>query len=152
MLKGVSESVSKTLCILINGSFNEGIFPNIWNVCILIKEINLSPLIIYQLHSLAILKKQKQEQIVFKNMYHFLIDNNLLYKYQSGFLPHHSTAFQLIDTFHNIKWLLMIVCFLLLCSAMCQNWHKCLLFKLRQNDTDGKLIEWLSQYKSTKWP
>ena len=36
-------------------------------------------------------------------MYHFLIDNNLLYKYQSGFLPHHSTAFQLIDTFHNIN-------------------------------------------------
>ena len=47
-----------------------------------------------------------QERIVFKNMYNFLIENNLLYsytnKYQSGFLPHHSTVFQLIDIFHNI--------------------------------------------------
>ena len=25
-----------------------------------------------------------------------------LYKYQSGFLPHHSTVVQLIDIFHNI--------------------------------------------------
>ena len=44
-----------------------------------------------------------QERIVFKNMYTFLIDNNLLYKYQSGFLPHHSTVFQLIDIFHNMS-------------------------------------------------
>ena len=43
-----------------------------------------------------------QERIVFKNMYNFLFDNNLLYKYQSGFLPHHSTVFQLIDIFHSI--------------------------------------------------
>ena len=34
-----------------------------------------------------------QERIVFKNMYNFLLDNNLLYKYQSGLLPHHSTVF-----------------------------------------------------------
>ena len=34
-------------------------------------------------------------------MYNFLIDN-LLYKYQSVFLPHHSTVFQLIYIFHNI--------------------------------------------------
>ena len=33
-------------------------------------------------------------------MPNFLLDNNLLYKYQSGFLPHHSTVFQLIDIFH----------------------------------------------------
>ena len=35
-------------------------------------------------------------------MYSFLIGNNLFYKYQSGFLPHHSTVVQLIDIFHNI--------------------------------------------------
>ena len=43
-----------------------------------------------------------QERIVFKNMYNFLIDNKLLYNYQSGFLTHHSTAFQISDTFYNI--------------------------------------------------
>ena len=32
MLKGVSKSVSKPLCILINISFDEGIFPDIWKL------------------------------------------------------------------------------------------------------------------------
>ena len=42
-----------------------------------------------------------QERIVFKNLYSYFIDNNL-YEYQSGFLPHNSTVFQLIDMYHNI--------------------------------------------------
>ena len=25
-------------------------------------------------------------------------------------------------------------------------WHKCLLFKLRQNDIEGRLLEWLNSY------
>ena len=32
MLKGVSKSVSKPLCILMNISFEEGIFPDIWKI------------------------------------------------------------------------------------------------------------------------
>ena len=61
-----------------------------------------------------------QERIVFKNMYNFPIENNLLYKYQSGFLPHHSTVFQLIDVFHNACQVLIKTCFLVLCSVMFQ--------------------------------
>ena len=40
MLKGVSKSVSKSLCIVIYRSFDEGIFPNIWklaNVVLILK-------------------------------------------------------------------------------------------------------------------
>ena len=42
MFKGVSKSVSKPLCILMNRSFDEGIFPDIW-------ETNLNLAIIDQL-------------------------------------------------------------------------------------------------------
>ena len=34
MLKGVSESVSKPLCLLMNRSFSEGMFPDIWRLAI----------------------------------------------------------------------------------------------------------------------
>ena len=34
-----------------------------------------------------------QERIVFKHSYNFLHENDLLYKYQSGFLPNHTTTF-----------------------------------------------------------
>ena len=57
-----------------------------------------------------------QKRMVFKNMYNFLIDNNLLYKYQSGFSAHHSTVFQLIDIFHNI------------CQASDNNMFSCIVF------------------------
>ena len=42
------------------------------------------------------------ERIVFKHMYNFFLDNKLIYKYQSGFLPKHSTTYQLIDIYHHI--------------------------------------------------
>ena len=84
-------------------------------------------------------------------MYNFLLDNNLLYKYQSGFLPHHSTVFQLIDIFHNIcqafdNNMFSCIVFCDVSKAFDRVWHKGLLFKLRQNGIEGKLLEWLNSY------
>ena len=42
------------------------------------------------------------ERVVFKHVYNFLHENNLIYKYQSGFSPCHSTTYQLVDIFHLI--------------------------------------------------
>ena len=44
------------------------------------------------------------EPIVFKHviLYNYFHCNNLFYKYQAGFLPGHSTVYQLIDTYHSI--------------------------------------------------
>ena len=105
MLKGVSKSVSKPLCILMNRSFSEGIFPDTWklaNVIPIFKKGDKSQPSNYRPVALLSCIGKLQERIVFKNLYNFLLDNNLLYKYQSSFLPHHSTVFQLIDIFHNI--------------------------------------------------
>ena len=96
-----------------------------------------------------------QERIVFKNLYNFLIDNNLLYKYQSGFLPHHSTVFQLIDIYHNIcqafdNNLFSCIVFCDVSKAFDRVWHRGLLFKLRQNGIDGKLLQWLNSYLTNR--
>jgi hypothetical protein len=37
------------------------------------------------------------ERVIFKYIYNFLIDNSLIYKYQSGFMHKHSTVHQLIE-------------------------------------------------------
>ena len=88
-------------------------------------------------------------------MYNFLIDNNILYKYQSGF--HASTVFQLIDIFHNTCQEFdnnLCSCFVFcdIPKAFDRVWCKGLLFKLRQNGIDGKLFEFLNSYlfKPTK--
>ena len=92
-----------------------------------------------------------QERIVFKNLYNFLLDNILFYKYQSGFLPHHSAVFQLIDIFHNMcqafdNNMFSCIVFCDVSKAFDSVWHKGILFKLRQNGIEGKLLEWLNSY------
>jgi hypothetical protein len=42
------------------------------------------------------------ERIIFKYIYNHLHMNNLIYKYQSGFISGHSTVYQLIDIYHQI--------------------------------------------------
>ena len=88
MLKGVSKSVSKPLCILMNRSFSEGIFPDTWklaNVIPIFKKGDKSQPSNYRPVALLSCIGKLQERIVFKNLYNFLLDNNLLYKYQSVF-------------------------------------------------------------------
>ena len=156
MFKGVSKSVSKPLCILMNRSFSEGIFPDTWklaNVIPIFKKGDKSQTSNYRPVALLSCIGKLQERIVFKKLYNFFLDNNLLYKYQSGFLPHHSTVFQLIDIFHNICQAFdnnMFSC-IVFCDdskAFDRVWHKGLLFKLRQNGIEGKLLEWLNSYLS----
>ena len=105
MLKSVSKTISKPLAILLNRSFAEGIFPKIWKMSGLVpipkKGDKSSPSNYRPIALLSNLSKI-QERIAFKNLYNHLLDNNLLYKYQSGFLPQHSTVFQLVDIYHNI--------------------------------------------------
>ena len=96
-----------------------------------------------------------QERIVFKNLYNYFIDNNLLYKYQSGFLHYHSTVFQLIDIYHNIcqafdNNLFSCIVFCDVSQAFDRVWHRCLLFKLRQISIDGKLLQWLNSYLTNR--
>ena len=91
------------------------------------------------------------ERIIFKNMYNYLQDNNLLYKYQSGFIPGHSTTFQLIDIYHHIcqtfenkQYSCMVFCDI--SKAFDRVWHKGLIFKLQQNGFDGNFLLWLANY------
>ena len=85
------------------------------------------------------------ERVVFKHVYNFLHENNLIYKYQSGFLPGHSTTYRLVDIFHLIcqsfeEKQTSCVIFCDISKAFDRVWHDGLLFKLRQNDIKGPLL------------
>ena len=63
--------------------------------------------------------------------------------------------FQLIDIFHNIcqafdNSIFSCIVFCDVSKAFDRVWHKGLLFKLRQNGIDGKLLEWLNSYLSQR--
>jgi hypothetical protein len=42
------------------------------------------------------------ERVVYKHIYNYIIEHSLLYSYQSGCLPGHSTVYQLLGIYHNI--------------------------------------------------
>ena len=74
MLKSVSKTVSKPLCILMNRSFHEGIFPDIWklaNVIPIFKKGDKSEPTNYRPVALLSCIGKLQKRIVFKNMYNF---------------------------------------------------------------------------------
>ena len=105
MLKAVAKEISVPLSILFNRSFADGVFANslkVSNVLPLYKKDDKSLPSNYRLISFLSNIGKLQERIIFKHIYNHLYENNLLYKYQSGFLPNHSTTYQLIDIYHHI--------------------------------------------------
>lgn len=95
------------------------------------------------------------ERIVFKYMFNFLIDNDLIYKHQSGFLPKHNTVYQLIEMYDNICQSLeekqhtcMVFCDI--SKAFDRVWHKGLLKKLDGYGFKGAFIDWLTSYISNR--
>ena len=147
MLKECAQTVSKPLHILFSRSLNEGIFPDQWKIAQVTpifkkgdKTSNYRPVSLFSCCGKLF------ERIIFKHTYNYLLKNNLLYKYQSGFLPNHSTVYQLIDIYHHVCQTLdesQISC-MIFCDinkAFNRVWHNDLLFKtLVQNGINGKLL------------
>lgn len=154
MLKYISKSISKPLTILFNRSLHEHFFPDPWkhsNVVPLFKKGERNNPSNYRPVSLCSSVGKIMERVVFKKIYNHLHSNNLIYKFQSGFLPGHSTTFQLIDIYHHVcqsfdskQYSCMVFCDI--SKAFDRVWHKGLLFKLRQNGIEGDFLDWLSNY------
>ena len=95
MLKGCINSICEPLCILYNRSLSEGVFPESWKKAIVTPKFKKGDKSLpsnYRPVSLLSSCGKILERIIFKHMYNFLVANDLLYKYQSGFLPKHSTT------------------------------------------------------------
>ena len=145
MFTGVADQVSKPLAILFNRSLSEGVFPNLWkmaNVILIYKKGDKSSVTNYKPVSLLSCCGKLLERIIFKHMYNFFLENNLLYKYQSGFLPKHSTTFQLVDIYHHIcqsfdskQFACMVFCDI--SKAFDRVWHK-YVFSLNSDKTVSK--------------
>ena len=91
--------------------------------------------------------------MLFKHLYNFFEFNHLITKKQSGFRPGDSTTNQLIDfvneihkSFDDKKSLEVRAVFLDISKAFDKVWHPGLLFKLKQNGIDGRLLTLLTSY------
>ena len=88
-------------------------------------------------------------------MYNHFTSNNLITKNQSGFRPNDSVTNQLIclvDTIHSSLDINLDVrsVFLDMSKAFDKEWHEGLLFKLKQNGINGKLLNLLKSYLTNR--
>ena len=154
MLQGCINSICEPLCILYNRSLSEGVFPESWKKAIvtpIFKKGDKSLPSNYRPVSLLSSCGKILERIIFKHMYNFLVASDLLYKYQSGFLPKHSTTYQLVDIYHHVCQAIdhgQLSCnvFCDISKAFDRVWHKGLLFKLKENGIGDGLLLWLTSY------
>lgn len=88
-------------------------------------------------------------RIVFKHVYNHLLTNSLIYKYQSGFLPEHSTVHQPIEAIRYTCLALEnheINCQIYgdISKTFDRVWRRGLRLKLEHNGIKGDLLEWFN--------
>ena len=136
------------------------IFPSVWKqarVMPIFKKGNANLASNYRPISLLSVVGKLFERIVHIYIYihNFLLDNNLFYKYQSGFLPKNSTVYQLLDIYHSIVTGMedkMNSCFIFcdVSKAFDRMWHRGLMVKLESHGINGSLLEFLRNYLSNR--
>ena len=159
MIKLVVTAIVKPVCILFNRSLREAVFfPRYLEIrqsSAAVLKGDGSTTSNYRPVSLLSNIGKIQERIVFKHMYNHFVNDKLLFKYQYGFRPGHSTTYQLVDIFHHIcqsfdekQYSCMVFCDI--SKAFDKVWHNGLLFKLRQNGIKGNLLLWISNYLTSR--
>ena len=105
MLKIAPEKMAEPLQIIFNKSLRQGKYPSSWkiaHVIAILKKGDASLPSNYRPISLISCVGKIMERIVYKNVYNYLVRNKLIYEYQSGFLPKHSTIHQLLELYNSI--------------------------------------------------
>ncbi len=95
------------------------------------------------------------ERCIHKHLYNYLIDNNILTQYQSGFRSGDSTTNQLAYIYNDICKALdegkeIRVVFCDISKAFDRVWHRGLLAKLSSIGITGTLHDWFSSYLSSR--
>ena len=139
-LKNCSNTLCKPLVTLFNKSLTEGVVPSLWkqaNVCPVFKKRSKSGKTNYRPISLLSNMSKVLEKIVYKRLYEYLTENNLLTEQNSGFKKNDSTVNQLLKIVHQIyqgindgKDTCMV--FLDVSKAFDKVWYEGLIFKIQQ--------------------
>ena len=140
MLKSTCNTICIPLTKLFNLSLRGSSYPKLWkisHVMPLFKKGDKALTCNYRPVSLTSNVSKTFERIIFKHMHNHLVENNLFYKYQSGFLPCHSTVHHLIELTHNaclslenLETNCQIFCDI--SKAFDRVWHRGLLHKIRK--------------------
>ena len=154
MLKESAKSIAPSLTKLISLSLQSKIVPQGWkeaNVTPIFKKGNKSLCSNYRPISLLNITAKICEKIVFKQLFNYIRDNNLISPHQSGFIPGDSTVNQLVYLYNTFATALnekkdIRIVFCDQSKAFDKVWHEGLLYKLKIFGIEGSLHEWFESY------
>ena len=160
MVKMCEMSIVKPLTLIFKNSLNEGVFPLYWkkaNITPIHKKGDKNNIKNYRPISVLPVCGKLFERVIFDNLYTFLENNNILNVNQSGFRIGDSSINQLISITHDIfrsfdtnPSLEVRSVFLDISKAFDKVWHEGLLFKLKSNGIQGKLLNLLDSFLSNR--
>ena len=90
LLKEEAKQLAPSLTRLFNYSLHTCQLPNVWktaNVIPILKKGDRQDVANYRPVSLLSIVSKCLEKIIFKNVYNFFRDNDIITKWQSGFIP-----------------------------------------------------------------
>ncbi len=158
LLREGSEELYIPLATYFNKLLNNAYFPSPWklaNVTPIFKKSDPSDPQNYRPISLLSCIGKLMERCIHKYLYNYVIDNNKLTSYQSGFIKGDSTVNQLTYLYNDIckaldegKEVRAVFCDI--SKAFDRVWHRGLLYKLSSMGIQGSLLEWFSSYLSTR--
>ena len=156
MIKLCGEHLCVPLRLIFQNILETGVFPDQWkmaNVTPVHKKKDKQIIGNYRPISLLPILAKVFERLIFKHLYNHLISNNLISKNQSGFRPGDSCTNQLLSLVNDIhaafddkNCLEVRSVYLDMSKAFDKVWHEALVFKLKQNGVDGKLLSLLQNY------
>ena len=160
MVKLCGQHLCVALKIIFDNVLQTGIVPDQWkvaNVTPVHKKNDKQLITNYRPISLLPILAKVFERIIFKNLYNYLISNNLITKKQSGFRPGDSASNQLLSLVNDIHTafddrnsLEVRSVYLDMSKAFDKVWHEGLIFKLKQNGIEGKLLTLFQNYLSNR--
>ena len=154
MIKEAGISIVKPLTKLLNMSLENGKFPDDWKKAHVIpihKKGDKDNVNNYRPISILPIVSKIFERIVFKHVYNYLHENNLISRHQSGFQPNESTINQLAYMYHEFSNALdkkkdVRIVFCDVSKAFDKVWHSGIIFKLKQLGINDVLLDWFTDY------
>ena len=154
LLKEAGMSIVPSLTRLFNLSLSTAKVPSNWkkaNVIPIHKKDEKNLTNNYRPISLLSVVSKLLERVVFKHVFNFLNEHELLTKFQSGFIPGDSTVNQLAFLYHTFckaidhkKDVRIVFCDI--SKAFDRVWHDGLIFKLGNIGIRGVLLDWFRDY------
>ena len=158
LLKVATNELSVPLCSMFNLFLSNSFVPYIYkqgNVSPIFKKSDPSDPNNYRPISLLSCVGKLMERCIFKHIYNFIINNNILTKFQSGFIRGDSTTNQLLYIYNDFckaidegKEVRVVFCDI--SKAFDRVWHRGLIHKLFQIGIRDDLLTWFKNYLTNR--